>query len=491
MEFSPPQPRVLLVSRCGTAEDGLQRALRDRGIRATQVPCGDRAVEELSHGLHDLVVLHACGPGEDGFATLIRARAIHSTAEFLVVDDEAHDELRTQVESLGAARYLAGPVDVTEMWPEVEVALARSRHRREARHRRWLERQGCCGMVGESKAMQRVFDLIDRVAGAAVPVLITGETGTGKELVARAIHKLSPRTRRPFVPVGCAAVPDHLVESTLFGHVRGSFTGAVRDQQGLFERAAGGTVLLDDVECIGPAFQAKLLRAVQDRTIQRVGDRHDLPLDFRLLSATNVNLAERVRDGSFRGDLYYRLNVFPIDVPPLRERPDDIPLLAAHFRDGFAASAGLEALPLPNCCVEWLVAYRWPGNVRELKHVMERAVLLSRGEPTITCESLAHLWGGSATMSWSRPLAEEWSLDRLERAYTAQVLKKTGGNKGEAARILGIDRRTLYRKLRQNGDGSLDRDHNGDGGDSPTRACGCEGPTEKAAFDDPSAPDQG
>jgi DNA-binding NtrC family response regulator len=180
-----------------------------------------------------------------------------------------------------------------------------------------------------------------------------------------------------------------------------------------------------------------------------VGDRHDIPLDFRLISATNVELAERVQKGKFREDLYYRLNVFPLHLPPLRERVEDIPLLAAYFRDTFAAENGLEPLLIPDCCMEWLLSYAWPGNVRELKHAVERALLLSQGEPQLTCESLAHVWGQAPAMSWSRPLAEEWSLERLERAYMAKVLEKTEGHKSEAARILGIDRRTLYRKLRR------------------------------------------
>ena len=351
---------------------------------------------------------------------------------------------------MGAADYLRGPVTPDELRRAVDGVLERAALRREETHRRWQARQESGRrMVGDSSAMQRVYDLIERVAGTCVPVLVTGETGTGKELAARAIHDLSPRSLNPFVPVSCAAIPDQLIESTLFGHLRGSFTGAVSNQKGLLERADGGTVLLDDVESVGATLQGKLLRAVQEKTIQRVGDRHDVPVDFRLISATNVDLGERVRDGSFREDLFYRLNVFPIRMPPLRDRPEDIPLLAAHFRDEFASANGLDALTIPDCCMEWLLAYGWPGNVRELKHVIGRALLLSQGEPRITCESLAHLWGKSSTMSWARPLAEEWSLERLERAYTRQVLRKTGGRKGEAARILGIDRRTLYRKLRE------------------------------------------
>jgi len=449
MESRSPPPRILLVSRCGDRGGDLGVALRDRGYLAFEACCGDQALEAISRTSQDLVVLHTCGPGEEGLATLLRARAIRCSAAFLVID-ESGPQCRAQVvRSMGTADYLRGPVTEDQLLRAIDEVLERAAIRREVTHHRWQARQASDRrMVGDSPAMQRVYDLIGKVADACVPVLISGETGTGKELAARALHDLSPRSRKPFVPVSCAAIPDQLIESTLFGHLRGSFTGAVGNQPGLLERADGGTVLLDDVESVSPALQGKLLRAVQERTIQRVGDRHDIPVDFRLVSATNVDLRERVQEGSFREDLFYRLNVFPIHMPPLRERPEDIPLLANHFRDEFASAHGLEALSIPECCMEWMMSHPWPGNVRELKHAVGRALLLSQGEARITCESLVHLWGKSTKMSWARPLSEEWSLERLERAYTKQVLEKTGGRKGEAARILGIDRRTLYRKLR-------------------------------------------
>jgi len=237
------------------------------------------------------------------------------------------------------------------------------------------------------------------------------------------------------------------MESSFFGHVRGAFTGAVSSRAGLFEEAQGGTVFLDEVECMKVDLQPKLLRVLQERMIQRVGGRHDLPVEFRTVAATNADLEAEVESGSFREDLFYRLNVFPIHVPPLRERPDDIPILATHFRDAFAAETYVDPLPIPDCCMDLMLEYRWPGNVRELRHTIERALLLSAGEPRIMSSAMSHLTGHHADPSWGKALAQDWSLERLQREYAGAVLRKTGGHKRSAARILGIDRRTLYRKL--------------------------------------------
>lgn len=450
MGFWSHSPRILFVSRCGSAASDLALALRAEGFEISESACGGPALEVLSRGAYGVVVLQTCGQGEDGVRTLIQARDLQHPLEFIVVDDGAHDDVAERVGALGAVAYLSRPVGLPTLRGAVHRALHRlSLHRRPARRSAGEHHSHRSPIVGESEAMAEIHELVGRVARVAVPVLLTGETGTGKDLVARAIHQASPRSRRPFVPVSCAAVPDQLVESTLFGHVRGSFTGAVDRQRGLFERAEGGSVLLDDVDSIGPGVQAKLLSVVQDGTIQRVGDRHDVPVDFRLISATNVDLSAKVREGTFRQDLFYRLNVFPIHLPALRERPEDIPSLAMYFRDEFAATHGLDPLEIPRCCMEWLVDHPWPGNVRELKHAIERAMVLSQGEPHITCASLAHLLRQPSPVSLADPLAEDWTLERLERTYVARVLNKTGGHKGKAARILGIDRRTLYRKLRQ------------------------------------------
>jgi len=301
----------------------------------------------------------------------------------------------------------------------------------------WRER-----IVGRSPAMERVLELIERVAPLRVPVLIVGETGTGKELVARAIHEASPRARGPFVPVHCAALPEGLLESELFGHTRGSFTGAVATRRGLFEEAAGGTLFLDEISTISPAIQVKLLRVLQDRAVRRVGSNQAIPVDFRLVAATNVELAGEVAAGRFREDLYYRLAVFPIRVPPLRERRSDIPLLARHFLDRFAEENGLEPLEIPPAVLRRMLEYSWPGNVRELENAVERAVVLNAGLRWISFEPPAGN-GPAPPAVLERARQERWDLARLEREYILSVLDEVRGHRGRAARILGIDRRTL------------------------------------------------
>lgn len=308
----------------------------------------------------------------------------------------------------------------------------------------------CCGLLGQSQAISRVLDVCDLVASTDATVLITGETGTGKDLLARCIHLHSRRASRRLTPVSCAALPESLLESELFGHRRGSFTGAVADQPGIIERARGGTLLLDEVDTLNLAMQAKLLRLVEEHTIQRVGDGHDLPVDFRLIVATNSDLESLAEQGAFRADLFYRLNVVHLEIPPLRDRADDIPHLAHSFRDKFSREAELPVVPFASGSTQWLMSREWPGNIRQLKHAVERAVVLSRGASEI---EPAHLGYGSRLSSngmvdsLARPLAAGWSLRRLEREYIRTVIRYTDGQKSSAAEFLGIDRRTLYRKL--------------------------------------------
>ncbi len=309
----------------------------------------------------------------------------------------------------------------------------------------------CCGMLGRAPAITRVLDVCDKVAATDATVLITGETGTGKDLLARCIHLHSKRSSRRLTPVACAALPEGLLESELFGHKRGSFTGAVADQAGLIERACSGTLLLDEIDTLSPATQAKLLRVVEEHAIQRVGGGHDIPVDFRLIAATNSNLERLVEEGVFRADLFYRLNVVRVELPPLRDRLDDIPYLVHSFRDRFAREAGFPVVPFGTQSFEWLMSREWPGNIRQLKHAVERAIVLSRGAKRIEPEHLGYgseLGGNGISEALARPLAEGWNLRQLEREYIRTVIRHTDGHKGSAAEYLGIDRRTLYRKLR-------------------------------------------
>ncbi|MBT8478732.1 MAG: sigma-54 dependent transcriptional regulator [Gemmatimonadetes bacterium] len=308
----------------------------------------------------------------------------------------------------------------------------------------------CCGLLGQAPSITRILEVCDRVAATDATVLITGETGTGKDLLARCIHLHSNRSSRKLTPVACAALPEALLESELFGHRRGSFTGAVADQQGLIERARGGTLLLDEVDSLSSGMQAKLLRVVEEHAIQRIGGGHDIPVDFRLIVATNSDLESLVEEGVFRADLFYRLNVVHLELPPLRERIEDIPYLVLHFRDGFSRETGFPVVPFSSESMDWLVSREWPGNIRQLKHAVERAIILSRGEDQVQPAHLGHgsrLDSNGMTASLARPLAEGWDLRQLEREYIRTVIQHTDGHKGAAAELLGIDRRTLYRKL--------------------------------------------
>lgn len=304
-------------------------------------------------------------------------------------------------------------------------------------------------IIGRSEAIERTLNMVRRVAPTTSTVLITGETGTGKELVASAVHELSGRSDGPFVPVVCSAVPESLLEAELFGHRKGSFTGAHEDREGLVEQAAGGTLFLDEISTVVPDIQVKLLRVLQEREIQRIGGGPRVPVDFRLVAATNVDLSREVEEGRFRRDLYYRLNVFPVRVPPLRERKEDIPVLAEHFRARFARRNGVEPPRIRPETMARMQEYRWPGNVRELEHYVERAMLLHLGEPAIRFEPPDGMFGEREEELLSRAERERWGLDRLEREYILRVLEEAEGNRSRAAEILGVHRRTVSRKLEE------------------------------------------
>jgi DNA-binding NtrC family response regulator len=304
-------------------------------------------------------------------------------------------------------------------------------------------------MVGAASAMRQMSCLLQRVAKTRATVLITGETGTGKELVARAIHEESDRANRSFVPINCSALPETLLESELFGHTKGSFTGAIANRRGLFEEAAGGTLFLDEVSTIPPSVQVKLLRVLQDRRLYRIGGNQPVHVDFRLIAATNMDLAAEVRAGRFREDLYYRLNVFPVQVPPLRDRRSDIPLLVEFFRIRCAQENGVSAPEVSASTLARLMAYPWPGNVRELENFMERSVIMYAGEPDIPFDPPPQEGLPAEEVLLDAARREGWSIARLERQYILDVLEQTGGHRGRAAAVLGIDRRTLYRKLKE------------------------------------------
>ncbi|MEE9257658.1 MAG: sigma-54 dependent transcriptional regulator, partial [bacterium] len=297
-----------------------------------------------------------------------------------------------------------------------------------------------------SKAIEQVFDLVKRVAKTQSTVLVFGKSGTGKELIAKALHFQSRRSDKPFVAVNCSAIPETLMESELFGHTKGSFTGAVSNQKGLFEDANGGTLFLDEVAEVPPSIQVKMLRALQEREIRRIGGRENIPIDVRVIAATNRDLEEMVKEGTFREDLFYRLNVIPLRLPELRERSEDILPLAEHFIEKFCDRNGVGRKKLSKSALQRLTEYSWPGNVRELENLMERAVALCEGD-VIDSGDIPSGVGRNGSGDPASLIGGDMSLDEIERRHIESVLDRTGGHQIQASRILGIDRRTLYRKL--------------------------------------------
>jgi DNA-binding NtrC family response regulator len=302
-------------------------------------------------------------------------------------------------------------------------------------------------MIGRSAAMQRIFRIIERVAPTSTTVLLSGRTGTGKELAARAMHDNSPRTSKPFVDINCAALPEHLVESELFGHQKGAFTGATENKKGLFEAAHGGTLFLDEVQALGKGLQAKLLRSLQERVIRRIGGRENIEVDVRILAATNQDIVEAVRAGEFRDDLYYRLNVVTIHLPDLRERREDIPLLIGHFLKSAAERDQVEVRYFSNEAMRLLLGSDWPGNVRELENAVECALAMGDESPLAIADLPPHISGLEGGAGAGETLLEVPTLEELERRCILRALEATRGNHLRAAEILGIDRRTIYRKL--------------------------------------------
>ena len=359
-------------------------------------------------------------------------------------------ETAIQAMKEGAYDYLIKPVKTDELLRVVGRAVREALLRREVtRLRREVHKEYSFHQIlGKSRAMQGVFDLIRRVADSPTNVLITGDSGTGKELVAKAIHYNSDRREASFVPVNCAAIPDQLLESELFGHMRGAFTDAKTDHRGLFEEAQKGTLFLDEISELPLMLQAKLLRAIQEREIRRVGASRSVPVDVRIIAATNLNLPEEVKDKRFREDLYYRLNVIEIRLPPLRERREDIPLLADAFLQKCIKANRKPLSGMTESTLALLIDHSWPGNVRELENVIERAVTLARGDRLTPDDLPPAILGTHGDRHLLADAAERiLTLDEMEKTYVKKILEQAGGNKYQAAQLLGIDRKTLYRKL--------------------------------------------
>jgi len=396
----------------------------------------------------DLAIVDLRMPDMDGLEVTRRLTSIQPGIPVVILTAFATIDTAIEAVREGASDYLSKPFRMEEIKIVVRRTLEGRRLAREnlRYHQELQDRFGVQNLVGQSPAIVEVYKLVARVADLDTTILIQGETGTGKELVARAIHYASRRAGGPFVVVDCTALPETLFESELFGHERGAFTGAFSSRRGLFETAAGGTCLLDEIGELSAPLQAKLLRALQEQAVRRVGGSDWIPVNVRMIAATNRDLRKRVEEGAFRDDLYYRLNVVSITVPPLRERPQDVPLLAQHFLDKFARSSGRPAKRFAPETLEILGAYHWPGNVRELGNAIERAVALSSLDvlmpedlPPPPLQHRPSLVIPAPTMT----------LEEVKRWYVSRVLEDVGGNKVHAAERLGIDRGTLYRILKR------------------------------------------
>jgi DNA-binding NtrC family response regulator len=424
----------------------LRRYLEGEGFAVVPASGGPDALralqtEEFATILTDLVMDEA-----DGLAVLREAQRLQPGARVILMT--AFGSLETAIEAMrqGAYDYLTKPFKLAEVGLALRRALDDRRLREENRRlREEVERRYRFeSLLGRSKAMQALFEQIKAVAASEAALLLLGESGTGKEVVARAIHWNSGRRDGLFVPVNCAAIPEALLESELFGHEKGAFTGADRKRRGLFVEAGGGTLFLDEVADMPPALQAKLLRALQDRAVRPVGGNEEIRVDLRLITATNRDLPALVQEGKFREDLYYRLAVIPIRLPSLRERSEDIPLLARHFLERAAAALGKPLEGFSEEAMAWLLQHRWPGNVRELENVVERAATLARG-PLVTLGDLRTEFAatGPADPGLRPTLAE------LERQYIRRVLEETKGDKRAAAKILDVSVRTLQRRVKE------------------------------------------
>jgi DNA-binding NtrC family response regulator len=465
---------VLLVEDETPLRQAIAEQLSDRGYHVEQAESGEIAVALLAEFAFDIILTDLRLPGIDGSAVV--EAAVERYPDIVAIVITGYGTVKDAVEAIkrGARDFVSKPFQIDELLHVLDSAIEQRRLRSENEYlRAQLEERYRFqeGIVGKSRAMARLFQLLETVAATNSTILVTGETGSGKELVARAIHQHSPRHMHRFVAVNCSAIPETLLEAELFGHVRGAFTGAVGNRQGRFELAHRGTLLLDEVGTMSAGLQMKLLRVLQEREFERIGDAHTTKVDVRVIAATHSDLRRMVADGQFREDLFYRLNVIPVQIPPLRDRKEDIPLLVQHFLEKFSPDAvaqdtgppkpgvGQAARPVLTVSQEAmrrLMSYHWPGNVRQLENAIERAVAFSGGRAHIDVADLpAEIQHApEAAVPASLALPEE-GLDlsafigNIERELIQLSLERTGGNKGQAAKLLNLNRTTLVEKLKR------------------------------------------
>ncbi|MDD3580136.1 MAG: sigma-54 dependent transcriptional regulator [Desulfobacca sp.] len=442
-------PQILVVDDEAVVRTGIAQVLASQNLEVRTAADGSQALELMAVAPAAVVLLDIKMPGLDGMAVLKVLRREYPATQVIMITGYPDIEGAVECIKLGAVDYLVKPFRIDELESLVNKALNLLKEGPQPDLSAQAEplEQGIDSIVGDSPAMQKVFAKIRRAAPSDSTVLLTGESGTGKELVARAIHDLSPRAHKEFVPVDCSALVETLLESELFGHVKGSFTGAHQTKHGLFELANQGTFFFDEITNLSLNIQAKLLRVIQEREFMKVGSQKRTKLDIRIIASSNRDLNEAIKDGSFREDLYYRLSVIPIHLPPLRERAGDIPLLVAHFLNKYSQKTNRQTKGISNRAIKMLCAYSWPGNVRELEHTIERIIILEDGDiilPEHLPSFISQRRGEFQVFS-----DEDHTLEELEKRYIQFILRRTKGKRQEAARILGINRKTLGQRIKK------------------------------------------
>jgi len=443
------KPSILIVDDEAGVRSALSGVLRDEGYGVEAVESGEACLERAVRVAFDVIVLDIWLPGLDGLATLAKLQDRRIDAPVIMISGHGNIESAVRAIKLGAFDFIEKPLSLEKTVLVVANAIRQRRLEVENRElRATVDRRHA--IVGESYVLRQLLEQIAMAAPTNGRVLIHGENGTGKELVARSIHMRSRRARGPFIEVNCAAIPEELIESELFGHMKGAFTGAVSDRRGKFELADGGTLFLDEIADMSVKTQAKVLRALQEQVVEPVGGTASVKVDVRVIAATNKDLPTEIRAGRFREDLYFRLNVIPIFVPPLRDRDNDIGLLADHFMAEFAREYGRRPKHFDTGAATGLRSYRWPGNVRELRNVIERLMIMVPGE-TIALSDLAFLDGGaitSAEAAGAPSLSLHDAREQFERGYILRALAAQNGNISRTADALGVERSNLYRKMK-------------------------------------------
>jgi DNA-binding NtrC family response regulator len=456
--MSDGQKHLLIVDDENALREAIAERLADHGFVVEQASSGEQALERLAEFAFDILITDLRLPGIDGRKVI--DAALERYPEIIPIVITGYGTVKDAVDAIkqGAADFITKPFQFDALLHVVKSALEQRRLKSENAYLRSQleERYRIDGLIGQSRVMRDLLQLLETVAATSSTVLITGETGTGKELAARAIHHNSPRRANRLIAINCSAIPETLLEAELFGHVRGAFTGAIGTRQGRLEQAHKGTLFLDEIGTMSPALQAKLLRVLQEREFERVGDSHTIKIDVRVIAATHSDLARMVADGTFREDLFYRLNVIPVQLPPLRERREDIPLLVQHFLQKLAGEAGRGAVTISQDALRRMMAYHWPGNIRQLENACERALAFSQGRSQIDVHDLtpdiqnqpapadsSEVWFPDDGLDFER------YIEGVELSLIRRSLERTQGNKRQAAKLLNLKRTTLIEKLKR------------------------------------------